>query len=449
MGAQFRSRVKGLRRVVASALKPSPHNWRRHGDGQRSALRALLEEIGFAGACLARELDDGTLELIDGHLRADELSAEKVPVLVTDLTEEEAKVVVATYDPLGQLADDDCEALQELLESIESESDGINALLQDLAADKSIDLAALCDEDDDDWEVPTPEPPDEATTRTGDLWFLGEHRLLCGDSATAADVDRLLDGAKVHLVNTDPPYNVKVEPRSNNAIAAGLSSFGGAKHHQSLDVARHPGKAKPTSKKLRAKDRPLANDYVSDAEFERLLAAWFGNVARVLGPGRSFYIWGGYANCANYPPVLKASGLYFSQSLIWVKEHPVLTRKDFMGNHEWCFYGWREGGPHRFLGPNNVADTWSVKKVNPQSMVHLTEKPVELAVRAMQYSTRAKEHVLDLFGGSGSTLMAAEQVGRRAYLMELDPLYCDVIVERWQQLAGRKAKRAPRGRKRT
>jgi DNA modification methylase len=229
---------------------------------------------------------------------------------------------------------------------------------------------------------------------------------------------------------------VKVEPRSNNAIAAGLSSFQGNTHHQGLDLARHPEKAKPTRKKLRAKDRPLANDFVSDEEFDRMLHAWFGNIARVLELGRGFYIWGGYANCANYPPVLKASGLYFSQAIIWVKEHPVLTRKDFMGNHEWCFYGWREGAAHVFLGPNNAVDVWSIKKVNPQSMIHLTEKPVELAVRAMQYSSRAGENVLDLFGGSGSTLIAAEQTGRRAYLMELDPLYADVICDRYTRFSG-------------
>ena len=158
-----------------------------------------------------------------------------------------------------------------------------------------------------------PEPPDEATTQPGDLWILGDHRLLCGDSSKPEDVDRLLDGAAIHLVNTDPPYNVKVEPRSNNAIAAGLSSFHGTTHHQALDVARHPEKAKPTQKKLRAKDRPLANDFVSDEEFDRLLDAWFGNMARVLEPGRGFYIWGGYANLGNYPPVLKKHGLYFSQ----------------------------------------------------------------------------------------------------------------------------------------
>src|SRR6266851_170051 len=152
--------------------------------------------------------------------------------------------------------------------------------------------------------------------------------------------------------------------------------------------ARHPEKAKPTPKKLRAKDRPLANDFVLDEAFDKLLHAWFGNIARVLQPGRAFYIWGGYANIANYPQVLKACELYFSQAIIWVKEHPVLTRKDFRGNHEWAFYGWREGAGHKFFGPTNAVDVWPVKKINPQSMVHLTEKPVELAKRAIEYSSR-------------------------------------------------------------
>jgi DNA modification methylase len=242
--------------------------------------------------------------------------------------------------------------------------------------------------------------------------------LLCGDSVSVADVDRLLDGAQIHLCNCDPPYGVKVEPRSNNAIAAGLSSFSndnlkqrkllnktcrmengeGGTHHQKFDLARDPKKTKGTHNQMRARDRPLTNDFVTDEQFEQLLAAWFGNISRVLIPGRGFFIWGGYANCANYPPVLKACDLYFSQAIIWVKEHPVLTRKDFMGNHEWCFYGWRLGAGHKFFGPNNATDVWSVKKVNPQSMIHLTEKPVELAVRAIQYSSKPGENVLDLFG---------------------------------------------------
>jgi DNA modification methylase len=310
-----------------------------------------------------------------------------------------------------------------------------------------------------------PEPPDEATSKRGEVYQLGNHRLMCADSGSSADLDTLLGGAQIYLVNTDPPYNVKVEPRSNNAIAAGLSSFEGLKHHQRFDLERgkvlrrsrlqetvdaldakghhhaamklaggsRPGLLNRVSKKMRPKDRPLENDFVSDEAFEKMLHAWFGNIARVLGPGRSFYIWGGYANIGNYPPVLKACGLYFSQSIIWVKEHPVLTRKDFMGNHEWAFYGWREGAGHKFYGPNNVPDVWPIKKVNPQSMIHLTEKPVELAVRAIQYSSQSGENVLDLFGGSGSSLIACEQTGRKAFLMELDELYCDVIRKRWAE----------------
>jgi len=124
---------------------------------------------------------------------------------------------------------------------------------------------------------------------------------------------------------------------------------------------------------------------------------------------------------------------------VWDKQHPVLTRKDFMGCFELSFYGWKEGAGHKFFGPNNAQDLWHVKKVNPQSMVHLTEKPTELAVRAMQYSSLPGENVLDLFGGSGSTLIAAQQTGRKAFLIELDPLYADVIVDRFQRFTGQPA----------
>jgi hypothetical protein len=164
-----------------------------------------------------------------------------------------------------------------------------------------------------------PAPPDAPVTQPGDLWVLGQHRLFCGDSAKTEDVDRLLDGAAVHLVATDPPYNVRVEPRSNNAIAAGLSSFE-TTHHQQLDAKRHPAKAKPTTKKLRAKDRPLVNDFVSDKEFERLLHAWFGNLARVLQPGRSFYLWGGYANVVNSTQRI---GVFLAPFLVLATQNPI------------------------------------------------------------------------------------------------------------------------------
>jgi DNA modification methylase len=426
-----------------SGIKPYPGN-PRVNDNAVDAVAASIREFGFRQPIVV----DADGVIICGHTRwkaAQKLGLEKVPVHVAkDLTPEQIKAYRIADNQTASLAEWDYDLLPIELADLQSCNFDLGLLgfdQDELAKLLDPDLkAGLCDPDD------VPAPPDAATTQPGDLWILGDHRLFCGDSSKPADVDRLLDGAVIHLVNTDPPYNVKVEPRSNNAIAAGLSSFAGTKHHQSLDLARHPGKSKPTQKKLRAKDRPLANDFVSDEAFDQMLAAWFGNIARVLAPGRGFYIWGGYANCANYPPVLKATGLYFSQAVIWVKEHPVLTRKDFMGNHEWCFYGWKEGAAHQWLGPTNATDVWSVKKVNPQSMVHLTEKPVELAIRAMQYSSRTGENVLDLFGGSGSTLIAAEQTGRRAFLMELDALYADVIVQRYEQFTGRKAQRLAAGK---
>ena len=419
-------------------IRPYEQNPRRNDDGV-DAVAASLREFGFRQPIVVDE--EGVI--IVGHTRwkaAQELGLDEVPVHVaTDLSPEQIRAYRIADNQTSNLSAWDYDLLP--LELAELQTADFDLDLLGFPADELTKIMGdeLADGLTDPDEIP--EPPDEAVTQPGDLWILGDHRLLCGDSSKPEDVDRLLDGIPIHLVNTDPPYNVRVEPRSNNAIAAGLSSFKGTTHHQGLDLARYPGKSRPTQRKLRAKDRPLENDFVSEEAFDQLLAAWFGNMARVLAPGRAFYIWGGYANCANYPPVLKATGLYFSQAIIWVKEHPVLTRKDFMGNHEWCFYGWREGAAHQFLGPTNAVDVWSVKKINPTKMVHLTEKPVELAVRAIQYSSRPGENVLDLFGGSGSTLIGCEQTGRRAYLMELDTLYCDVIVTRWEQFTGRKAER--------
>jgi DNA modification methylase len=419
-----------------SSIRPYESN-PRINDAAVDAVAASIKEFGFRQPIVVDEQN----VIIVGHTRykaALKLGLETVPVHVAvGLTPAQAKAYRLADNQTATLSQWDQDLLP--LELTALQEMGYDLELTGFSADELLRLIDSGTEGGQTDPDDIPEPPDEATTKPGDLWILGKHRLLCADSSEAGDVDRLLDGAAVHLVNTDPPYNVKVEPRSNNAIAAGLSSFQGTTHHQGLDVARHPEKAKPTQRKLRAKDRPLANDFVSDDEFDRLLRAWFGNLARVLLPGHGFYIWGGYANCGNYPPVLKEMGLYFSQAIIWDKQHPVLTRKDYMGAHEWCFYGWREGAGHHFYGPNNATDLWAIKKVNPQSMIHLTEKPVELASRAMEYSSKPGENVLDLFGGSGSTLIAAEQTGRKAFLMELDPLYCDVIVSRWEQFTGKKA----------
>jgi DNA modification methylase len=421
------------------SIRPYENNPRLN-DGAVDAVAASIKAFGFRQPIVVDERG----VIIVGHTRykaALKLGLTEVPVHVAvGLTPAQAKAYRLADNQTATISgwDDDKLALE--LAGLEGMD--FDLALTGFPADELLRLLGSETNGGQTDPDAVPEPPDEPITQPGDLWLLGKHRLLCGDAGRAEDVDRLLEGAAIHLAHTDPPYNVRVEPRSNNAIAAGLSSFGGyGNSDPGRDVVRCPEKARPTGKKMRAKDRPLANDFVPDEEFDRLLHAWFGNLARVLLPGRAFYVWGGYANVGNYPPVLKAVGLYFSQAVIWVKEHPVLTRKDFMGNHEWAFYGWREGAAHRFFGPNNAADVWSVKKVNPQSMIHLTEKPVELAARAMAYSSRPGENVLDLFGGSGSTLIAAEQAGRRAFLLELDPLYCDVAVRRYEQFTGRKAER--------
>jgi DNA modification methylase len=431
-------------------VKPYPGNPRLNDDAVDAVAKSLVE-FGFRQPIVVDR--DGVI--VCGHTRykaAVKLSLEKVPVHVAkDLSPEQIRAYRIADNQTASLATWNYDLLPIELAGLKEANYDLGLLGFDPDELAKLLDPTLRDGLTDPDQVPA--PPDAAITQPGDLWILGNHRLLCGDSSKPAEVDRLLGGASIHLVNTDPPYNVKVEPRSNNAIAAGLSSFpatkqgaidaadAGGMHHQGFDLARDKTKSKPTTKKLRPKDRPLANDFVSDEAFDGLLDAWFGNMARVLEPGRGFYIWGGYANLGNYPPFLKKHGLYFSQGIVWDKQHPVLTRKDFMGAFEIAFYGWKEGAGHLFLGPNNVTDLWHVKKVNPQSMIHLTEKPVELAVRAMQYSSREGEHVLDLFGGSGSTLIAAEQTGRKAFLMELDPLYSDVIVTRWEQFTGRKAER--------
>jgi DNA modification methylase len=420
------------------SVRPYPGN-PRDNDAAVDAVVASLREFGFRQPIVVDP--DGVI--VVGHTRYKaslKLGLAKVPVHVaTDLTPAQVKAYRIADNQTATIADWNVELLPIELAGLQEMNFDLGLLgfdEEELTRLMSGDVEqGLTDPDD------VPLPPDAATTRPGDLWVLGNHRLLCGDSSNPEHLDRLLGGKRIHLVNTDPPYNVKVEPRSNNAIAAGLSSFESTTHHQSMDLARHPGKSKPTQRKLRAKDRPLANDFVTDEAFDKLLDAWFGNASRVLLDGRGFYVWGGYANLGNYPPFLKKHGLYFSQGIVWDKQHPVLTRKDFMGAFEICFYGWKEGAAHKYYGPNNATDLWHVKKVNPQSMVHLTEKPVELAVRALQYSSLAGENVLDLFGGSGSTLIAAEQTGRRAYLMELDTLYCDVIVQRWEKFTGKKASR--------
>lgn len=405
-----------------SRPKPYPGNPRLNDDAVESVAQSI-KTFGWRQPIVV----DADGVIIVGHTRlkaAQKLGLTEVPVHVArDLTPDQVRAYRLADNKLAELAEWNMELLPIEIGALQAADFDLDLLGFDedeLAKILGGDVTeGLCDPD----EIPA--PPDEATTKPGDLWILGDHRLLCGDSSKPEDVDRLLDGQPIHLVNTDPPYGVKVEPRSRRAIAAGNSSF------------PDQSKAKAGASKLRAKDRPIANDSLADCDYDKSLDAWFGNIARVLQPGRGFYIWGGYGNLGDYPPALKKHGLYFSQGIAWDKLHPVMGRKDFLGCWELAFYGWKEGAAHRFYGPNNLRDLWQVKKIPPQRMEHLTAKPAELAVRAMQYSTIPGENVLDLFGGSGSTLIAAERTNRKAFLMELDPIYADLIVDRFQRYSGK------------
>jgi hypothetical protein len=232
----------------------------------------------------------------------------------------------------AELAGWDKEALDKLMKEIDVGHDPrLEAMMASLAQDMGLRQQTPDGETDPDQ---IPEPPDEAVTKSGDVIILGNHRLLCGDSASADDLDRLLDGQVIHLVNTDPPYNVNVEPASNNADTGGQRPGKRPKRPswRQLDERRRDGNRPPRKtvappKKTPVKGRRLMSDFVSDEEFGKRLLAWFGNISRVLQAGRCFYLWGGYANISNYPPALKASGLYFSQCLVWVKGHPVNEKR--------------------------------------------------------------------------------------------------------------------------
>lgn len=425
----------------------------RINDGAVDAVAASLREFGFRQPIVV----DGDGVVIVGHTRlkaAMKLGLEKVPVHVAkDMTPDQIRAYRIADNKTNEYADWNFDALSGELGLLQEVGFDMASLgFEEAELEKMVNAGGTDGLTDPD-EVPL--PPDDPITQPGDLWVLGRHRLLCGDSGSPADLDRLLDGAVIDLVNMDPPYNVSVHSRSSTAMASGQT--GGlptpAQNEAFIKTkgagfGNHAGKVHA---KLRPKDRPLNNDFLTDDEFDDRLLGWFGNASRALKPGGSFYIWGGAfpgeagskANSETYAVALRHVELAFSHMIIWDKGCGVIGHKDFMTQYETCFYGWKEGAGHNFYGPNNITDVWAVKKVAQQQMVHLTEKPVELAARAIQYSSQPGENVLDLFGGSGSTLMACEQQGRRGFLMELDTQYCDVIVQRWEKFTGEKAVRHP------
>ena len=406
----IRDRIKDLRRVPANELRPNPRNWRTHPEKQLDAIRGVLAEVGFAGAELARELDDGTLELIDGHARAEVAGTAEVPVLVLDVDEAEANKILATFDPIGAMAESDAAKLDAVLRDVDTGSEALQEMLADLADNANLYL----DDEPEVVEDEVPEPPADPVTQPGDVWLLGRHRLLCGDSTKEKDVNRLIDGKNADLWLTDPPYNV------------------------ALGMDETPEQAKKRNR--RTDGKVVANDKMSDSDFRTFLTTCFQTAFCAMKPGASFYIWHPDREVHNFCGAVRDCGQIVRQCVIWVKNSLVMGRQDYQQKHEPCLYGWKKGASHSWYSDRKQTTLLEFSRPT-KSADHPTMKPVELFAYQIGNSTACEDLVYDSFLGSGTTLIAAEQLDRTCYGMELSPEYCDVIVERWQNLTGEKATR--------
>lgn len=391
----------------AGDLQENPRNWRRHPERQRRALKVLLEEVGFADAILARELPDGSLEIVDGHLRRSMDTEMVVPVLVLDVDEAEADKLLLSIDPLATLAVADPEPLADLLAGLQTRSEELRTMLSRLATDAGLQARPEIVNPD---EIPT--RPTAPETREGDLLVMGKHRLVCGDARDPKVLARLMHRQAVTLLLTDPPYGVGYEGK--------------------------------TSARLR-----LANDR-EDSTIE-LLGRTFETVDPALRSGGAVYLF--HPAGRNALAFLSAFQERWSlrQILVWRKDSMVLGHADYHFAHELIAYGnkaadgrWGRGAAG-WYGDDAATSVFDVSRPKA-SRDHPTAKPVALIARLVGNSSAIDDVVLDPFLGSGSTLIACEQQRRRCFGIEIDPAYVDVAVARWESFTGKRAKRTRRRR---
>lgn len=407
---KIRDRIRELRRVKASELLRNPRNWRTHPAAQGRALRALLTEIGYADALIARELPDGQLQLIDGHLRAETTPDEQVPVLVLDVTEEEADKLLLTLDPLAAMAETNAERIKALLETVRTDDEAVQELFKRTAGERL--WRVLHPQEIDEAEV-APEKADELKTKwgteNGQVWKIEQHRLTCGDCTDEAVPGRLFGNGetrRLRLVWTDPPYGVSYGDKT------GWMNRNGAQPRR----------------------KPIHNDDLAPAQVAALFSAALTNAVAYTERGAAIY-----ATVPSGPllPVFIAAmergGFGYRHCLVWVKQSFVLGRSDYHYRHEPILYGWREDGPHYFTEDRTHDSIFEINRPMV-SELHPTTKPVELIARMVANSSGLGELVYDPFSGSGSTLLAAHQLGRIDYGVEIDPGYVAVTLERFSML---------------
>jgi site-specific DNA-methyltransferase (adenine-specific) len=394
-----------IEQVAVADLIPYASNSRTHSDAQIAQIAASIREFGWTNPILI----DGDNGLIAGHgrlLAARKLGLQEVPAIVLDhLTKAQQRALVIADNQLALNAGWDINMLKAEIEDLKLEDFDLSLLGFD---DKFLDgllepepTEGLTDED------AVPDVPLVPKTVLGDVWVLGNHRLMCGDSTSVDDMEKLTAGQLVDMWLTDPPYNVAYE--------------GGTKD------------------KLK-----IQNDNMGDDQFREFLRDAYVTANTVMKPGAVFYIWHADIEGYNFRGAAKEAGWQVRQCLIWKKSSLVIGRQDYHWKHEPCLYGWKDGAGHLWSADRKQTTILEFDKPK-RNGEHPTMKPVELFEYQILNNTKGADIVLDSFGGSGTTMIAAEKHGRHARLMELDPRYCDVIIKRWQDFTGQQAIHAETG----
>jgi site-specific DNA-methyltransferase (adenine-specific) len=372
-------------------------NARRHPGHQRDSLRGSLNEVGWVAPVI---VSAKTGKLLDGHARIEEALTRdentEVPFIKVDVSEGEERLILASFDPITNQAYYDKEVLDALLREVSTGDSALTQLLADLAESNGLYNEPVVAPGDGGDEFDESAVDIETRCQPGDLWTISSnglvHYLLCGDSTKLADVQRAMQGQAANLLLTDPPYNVAYTGKTKNALT-------------------------------------IDNDSMNDEDFRRFLQTAFLNAFEVMEPGASFYIWHADSEGYNFRGAIFDCGEVVRQCLIWVKDVFVLGRQDYHWQHEPCLYGWKAGAAHQWLSDRKQTTLLNFDRPK-RNAEHPTMKPVALFEYQIKNSAPIKSVVLDLFGGSGTTLIAAHRTGRASVLLELDPKYCDVILSR-------------------
>ncbi|MBI4030860.1 MAG: site-specific DNA-methyltransferase [Proteobacteria bacterium] len=394
------------------ALVPYANNARTHSDEQIAQIAASIAEFGFVNPVL---IDERGI-IIAGHGRlaaARLLGMSQIPVIeLAHLSETQRKALIIADNRIALNAGWDDELLKLELETLKAEDFDIDILGFDPT--EIDDLLFGDDEDDIGDDDVVPEAPEDPISETGDVWILGNHRVLCGDATVLTDIEKVMDGQLADMVFTDPPYNV---------------DYG------------NTAKDKQRARKGKSGGRTIMNDNLGEA-FAQFLYDSITNMLMVTKG--SLYVCMSSSELHTLQSAFVSAGGKWSTFIIWAKNTFTLGRSDYQRQYEPLLYGWKEGNDRYWCGARDQGDVWFVNKPQKNTL-HPTMKPVELVERAVKNSSKTQDIVLDPFGGSGTTLIACEKLGRQCRMVELDPKYVDVIVARWEEYTGKAATHAETG----